>query len=382
MSAIRIKLYLCQPFNEIRRFVINSSTSLQEFHATLLKLVADLNTNDIHILYLDDEKDWVRFTTEQEWQEALKVASGNNYVLRIKIVKPKSCQQESLSACSQPKECKEEKKQERCFRNGGGCPWWKRRYQRQEASSEQQQQQQPQNECPAFNSSCGGWMKMAQQFLPQLFNGQQSIDPQQIANLAQQFLPQFLNAQQQQQGPAVHQHVVCDGCDERGIRGTRYKCNQCPDYDLCAQCHNGRNEIHDPSHSFTAIENPMQGWINHFLNNISANQPKQQEEKKEEKSCSEQPSAPAPAPTVEKEDEPAADLIEIEVEQQQPVVQQEEVKKPVEEVKPVEQVSPYEKEIKTLEAMGFSNRKLVEHLLNNYKGNIQRVVEALLAVHN
>ena len=33
----------------------------------------------------------------------------------------------------------------------------------------------------------------------------------------------------------VHPGVVCDGC-EQPIRGARFKCMVCPDYDLCQSC--------------------------------------------------------------------------------------------------------------------------------------------------
>lgn len=51
-----------------------------------------------------------------------------------------------------------------------------------------------------------------------------------------------------------HKHITCDGC-LTGIRGMRYKCEQCPDYDLCGSClpllHT--EELHPPSHSFKAM---------------------------------------------------------------------------------------------------------------------------------
>ena len=51
-----------------------------------------------------------------------------------------------------------------------------------------------------------------------------------------------------------HKHISCDGC-LTGIRGMRYKCEQCPDYDLCGSClpllHTG--DLHPASHTFRAM---------------------------------------------------------------------------------------------------------------------------------
>ncbi|KAK4689500.1 hypothetical protein P7C73_g583, partial [Tremellales sp. Uapishka_1] len=51
-----------------------------------------------------------------------------------------------------------------------------------------------------------------------------------------------------------HKHISCDGC-LTGIRGMRYKCDQCPDYDLCGSClpllHT--SDLHPASHTFTAM---------------------------------------------------------------------------------------------------------------------------------
>jgi len=34
----------------------------------------------------------------------------------------------------------------------------------------------------------------------------------------------------------IHQNIICDGCEQNPLVGPRYKCKECPDYDLCAQC--------------------------------------------------------------------------------------------------------------------------------------------------
>lgn len=74
--------------------------------------------------------------------------------------------------------------------------------------------------------------------------------------------PREEKMEQERQSPPptgnVHQHVICDGCDQNGIQGVRYKCLICPDYDLCATCEGKR--IHD-EHTMIRIPKPGdQSW--------------------------------------------------------------------------------------------------------------------------
>lgn len=69
--------------------------------------------------------------------------------------------------------------------------------------------------------------------------------------------PEVRPAEHLGKGGFRHKHISCDGC-LTGIRGMRYKCEQCPDYDLCGSClpllHTG--ELHPTAHTFKAMLHP------------------------------------------------------------------------------------------------------------------------------
>lgn len=52
----------------------------------------------------------------------------------------------------------------------------------------------------------------------------------------------------------VHSGVACDGCRQYPLQGIRYKCTVCPDYDLCSSCE--AKGLHPPEHNLIKIKTP------------------------------------------------------------------------------------------------------------------------------
>ena len=61
----------------------------------------------------------------------------------------------------------------------------------------------------------------------------------------------------------THDGIVCDNCDAINIRGVRYKCLCCPNYDLCALCieinENPNTNFHSREHLFIRLKNTSRG---------------------------------------------------------------------------------------------------------------------------
>lgn len=54
----------------------------------------------------------------------------------------------------------------------------------------------------------------------------------------------------------VHDGVCCNVCTLSPITGTRWKCSECPDYDMCHSCYKIYRHVHSKTHSFTKIGTP------------------------------------------------------------------------------------------------------------------------------
>ncbi|KAK0063328.1 E3 ubiquitin-protein ligase MIB2, partial [Biomphalaria pfeifferi] len=49
-----------------------------------------------------------------------------------------------------------------------------------------------------------------------------------------------------------HESVTCNECEENGIRGIRWKCLNCDDYNLCSSCYH--KDKHIIEHVFKRIK--------------------------------------------------------------------------------------------------------------------------------
>ncbi|BFZ63107.1 hypothetical protein YB2330_004226 [Saitoella coloradoensis] len=56
----------------------------------------------------------------------------------------------------------------------------------------------------------------------------------------------------------IHRGITCDGCSTSPLRGVRYRCANCLDYDLCENCEAAvAGGIHNPRHVFLKIKVPV-----------------------------------------------------------------------------------------------------------------------------
>jgi hypothetical protein len=232
----------------------------------------------------------------------------------------------------------------------------------------------------------------------------------------------------------LHYRVTCDGCHQYPLKGIRYKCVQCPDFDFCQSCLDAYKDIHfKGKHTFNAItksqfslwESLPRNIVTHVVNedgkevtcfplhqqppqqppqqthqqpNQESEAPKNEEEipKNEEVPKNEVvPKEEEEIPKNEEDPKKEVDTKEKSTEAQiekkqtcesqeiptfqklhsQPIVPElEKEKKP----ETFEFPEKYSTHIQILESMGFDNKKLAIFLLNKFNGNLQRVVDEYL----
>jgi hypothetical protein len=67
-----------------------------------------------------------------------------------------------------------------------------------------------------------------------------------------------ISSDQSEKKSTVHYGTKCSGCNVSPINGIRYKCVNCPSFDLCENCESKYHTIHDKLHLFLEIPKPIQ----------------------------------------------------------------------------------------------------------------------------
>ena len=84
---------------------------------------------------------------------------------------------------------------------------------------------------------------------------EQIINPEKKLNVSSDdIILKASNPNQTKKRDAIHFRVSCDGCKMNPIRGNRYKCKGCENFDFCESCYQKNKESH--GHEFNKIEKP------------------------------------------------------------------------------------------------------------------------------
>jgi len=90
--------------------------------------------------------------------------------------------------------------------------------------------------------------------LERLFSGSSA---QSLLDAAQIFAPCMARART----PLEHDGVECHGCGSRPMKGIRFKCKSCADYDLCGECYAEHGAKHGGGHEFQCLaDDSCQRW--------------------------------------------------------------------------------------------------------------------------
>eukprot|EP01080_Neovahlkampfia_damariscottae_P008860 gene8860-809_t len=313
VQNIRVKLYYGE---NIRRFTISTTTKYEE----ILEIVKGFCPKKFEgnktpvFQYLDEEDDYVTFTTEVEWNEAI-LHHNVSEVLRLKMKGDKKVEQKKTKKTS------------------SAIPGIKN----------------------VQNAKDGKWdFATKEGDLVLELNSKQIDDFLKGNNVT-------LDSENLPQEEVVHYHIICDQCNKRDIKGIRYQCLDCEDYDLCQDCFKTSTHF-NRKHNFEGIKKsvfhkqiPFTNVMTHIIdednNTVHSFENSKQEEIKEEK-----------------------------VELQSVEEKEEKVEEPIVKVEKVEELEQYSVHYQILENMGFTNKSLSTFLLNKYKGNLQKVVDEYLTL--
>src|SRR4051812_415338 len=103
MSSINCKIYLL-PSNLIRRFAVSASDDYNSFDRMAREAFGIINSEVEYLWqYEDEESDWVSFSTDGEWKDAIfyHTQSGSK-LFRLRLVKQDRQPERGQRHCRRP----------------------------------------------------------------------------------------------------------------------------------------------------------------------------------------------------------------------------------------------------------------------------------------
>lgn len=243
--STNVKVYFQN--GEIRRFQID--LGMKPFFNIINKSIALLkdksfNTDNIQVLYQDEDQDWVNCDKEEEFKECIRISKG---YIKLKILFPG---QIFFKKEEPKKEEKEPVKQEPI---------------RQEPIQEAPKLEPKQIHCGVTCDKCqkeniqGLRMKCITcknyDLCEDCYKTKSSFHPYHSFQIISE--PEKIQEKIQQPKKTIHKNVQCDGCYINPVVGTRYMCLNCNNYDLCERCFEKRKDLHYSNHVFRALEEPV-----------------------------------------------------------------------------------------------------------------------------
>jgi len=320
--------------DDIRRITVQQCLPIKDLIELVRSLFRENLPQPFVLKYKDDEGDFVTITSDRELEEAFRLFKDVG-ILRLYVHKIDAPTKVSTPTLEAPI---------------SGL------------ATEQQKTSPLDNIVNTFvpyveameNELSEAWPKIEKQcneLYPKIADQLRDFGETALDTIAQVFEPKKEECKARKEEEIFHP-AVCDNCQQR-IKGLRWKCLKCPDYDLCTACK--QNNVHSqPDHQFLKLERPL------FKG--STREP-----------CQRPASAPPTTSAVKEEVEIPLHIAE------QPVVAPEKVEeKEKEQTQEQPTISAFEAKLQQLEEMGFSDRPRNVQLLVKCNGDMVTVVRLLL----
>nr|XP_042699952.1 next to BRCA1 gene 1 protein isoform X5 [Chrysemys picta bellii] len=258
---------------ETQSFLVSdsSNTTWADVEA-MVKVSFDLN--NIQIKYMDEDNDEVSVNSEEEYEEALKIAVTQGNQLQMKVYQVNSLPSETSHSCSS-QVCEKAGIEKLSIPKDGKRPL--SHYSMlaqalgQDLKAEREttaQKKLNQNEAEGTNEKPPEWFtsylesfreqvvketveKLEQKLSEKLILHNQPPDSSSSSTTIAQPAPET----QSTPGSQCDWLISCSNCHAR-IVGIRYQCSVCPAYSICEPCETG-TYAHDPNHVLLKLRRPV-----------------------------------------------------------------------------------------------------------------------------